>query len=73
MDPVTLLADAQIIASLIKLAIQLGQDEAPFVMRIISLVEGKAMTDAERADMKAKEQELRAQLQEPLPEGETDP
>ena len=73
MDPLTIIADAQIVVGLIKLAIQVGTDAAPFVTRVISILEGNAMTPEERIDMLAKEKELRDQLQEPLPEGETDP
>ena len=74
MDPMTILADVQIAISLGKLALQVGQDALPFLLTAEKLIfEQRSLTDAERSDMLAKEKALRDQLQEPLPEGETDP
>lgn len=74
MDPATILADVQIVISLARLAIQVGQDAAPFVISAYNIaVKGVALTDDERLAMNAKETELRALLQQPLPDGETDP
>lgn len=72
MDAATILADAQIVISLGKLAIEVGEDAAPFVVRAYNIVvKGETLTDQERADMLAKEGALRAQLQAPLPADET--
>lgn len=73
MDLAAIIADAQIVIALGKLAISVGQDAAPFVMQAYEiLINGKTLSDQERQALSEKEAALRAQLQEPLPDGETD-
>lgn len=74
MDPATLLADAQIVIAIGKLAIEVGEDSAPFLIKAYNIiVNGQTLSDQERADMLAQEAALRARLQAPLPTDETDP
>ena len=64
MDPAVILADAQALASLANIAIQLGADVAPYVTRLYNLlVNNQALTDQERNDLVASQQQLSAQLQ----------
>lgn len=68
MDPATILADVQIVVGIARIAIQVGEDVAPFIETIYQLtVEKRALTDLERADMLARESALRAVLQAPFP------
>jgi hypothetical protein len=68
MDPATILADAQIVLALGKLAIQVGEDAAPFIETAYDIIFNKrTLTDDERAAMLAREASLRATLQAPLP------
>jgi hypothetical protein len=67
MDFATILADAKIIASLIELGLQVGENIEPFVGALKSVLSGQTLSDADRADMLANEARLRAILQTPLP------
>lgn len=68
MDPATVLADVQIAVSIAKLAIDVGQEAAPFVENIYQIVVGKkSLTADQRALMLANEASARAKLQAPLP------
>lgn len=63
MDPATILADVQIVISLAKLAVQLGQDAAPYIQRAYSIVfDNTALTAQERTDMAAQETQWRADI-----------
>lgn len=67
MDLASILADVQIAISLGKLAIQIGQDAAPFIETAYDILfNNKQLTSDERNDLLSKEAGLRAQLQKPL-------
>lgn len=73
MDLAAIVADAQIVIALGRLAIQVGQDAAPFVMQAYEiLVNGKTLSEQERAALADKEKSLRDQLQTPVPADEKD-
>jgi hypothetical protein len=62
-----LLADVQSVAQLANLALELGEDAAPFVAQIVDLIANKqTLTDAQRATLLQQEAALRAKLQAPL-------
>jgi len=63
MDPATILADIQIALSVGKLAVELGKDAAPFLITAYNIAfNDKALTDDERAAMKAQEAQFRADI-----------
>jgi hypothetical protein len=63
MDLPTILADAQIILSLGKLAIQIGEDAAPYIEQAYDIVVlKKPLSDADRQAAIAKQAELEAQI-----------
>lgn len=63
MDPATILADVQLALAVGKLAVQLGQDAAPFLINAYNIVvNDKVLTDDERAAMKAQEAQFRADI-----------
>lgn len=69
MDLATILADAQIIISLGKLAVQVGMDAAPYIEQAYDIVVLKrALSDADRQAAIAKQAEFEAQIATPLPD-----
>ena len=63
MDPVSIIADAQIVISLAKLAYQVGQDALPYIERAYQLLfNNKSLTEQERTDMAAQEAAWRADI-----------
>jgi hypothetical protein len=67
MNPATILADVQSILQIGNIALQLGEDVAPFITQIKSAVSGVGLTDAQRAALLQQEATIRAALQAPLP------
>lgn len=69
MDMATIMADAEIIISLGKLAIQIGEDAAPYIEQAYDiLVLKRSLSDADRQAAVAKQTELEAQIATPLPD-----
>jgi hypothetical protein len=67
MDIATILADAQIILSLGKLAVQVGMDAAPYIEQAYDIVVLKRpLSDTERLAAIAKQAELEADIATPL-------
>ena len=63
MDPATILADVQLALTLGKLAYELEQDAAPFLINAYNIAFGnKALTDAERQKMRDDETRMRKQI-----------
>lgn len=63
MDAATILADVQLALSLGNMAIQLGENSAPFLINAYNIAfNNKVLTDDERADMVAKETAYRARV-----------
>lgn len=62
MDPASILAEATAVLGLANLAIQTATDAAPFFRAAVSVLQGTALTDQQRADMTAQEAAMRAQL-----------
>ncbi len=63
MDPLSIVAEAQMLIGLAKLAYQVEQDAQPYVIRAWQLLfENKALTDQERTDMTAQEAAWRADI-----------
>lgn len=63
MDPATIIADAQIVVSLAKLAIQIGADAAPYIQRAYGILfENQTLTADERASMATQETAWRADI-----------
>lgn len=62
MDFAATLADAEAVISLGKLAIQVGEDAAPFVQSAVSILQGTPLTDDQRATLGMQEAALRAKL-----------
>lgn len=66
MDLETIIADATVLISLGKFALEVGQDAKPFLVDAYDiLINKKVLTDAERSDMLAREASLRSELQTP--------
>ena len=69
MDIATILADAQVILSLGKLAVQVGMDAAPYIEQAYDIVVlNKPLSDADRQAALAKQAALEAQIATPLPD-----
>lgn len=63
MDPATILADVQLAISVGKMAVELGQEAAPFLINAYDIAfENKVMTSDERAALRAKEADMRSQI-----------
>lgn len=63
MDPASIIADAQIVISLAKLAYQVGHDALPYIERAYNLLfNSQSLTDQERTDMAAQEAAWRADI-----------
>lgn len=65
MDPASIIADATAILNIANLAVQAAQDATPFIESAISVLQGNALTDAQRQANIAQEATLRAQLDAP--------
>lgn len=69
MDLATILADAQIIITLGKLAVQVGMDAAPYIEQAYDIVVLKRpLSDADRQAAMQKQAELEAAIATPLPD-----
>ena len=67
MDPLSIIAEAQIVIGMAKLAIQVGQDAAPYIERAFGiLAENKPLTDQERADMATQEVQWRKEIDDAI-------
>lgn len=63
MDLAAIISSAQIVISVAKLAIQVGQDAAPYIERTYQILfENKELTAEERAAMAAQEAQWRAEI-----------
>lgn len=63
MDPATILADVQLALSLGKMAYQLEQDAAPFLLNAYNIAfENKVLTPDERQAMRDQEASMRASI-----------
>ena len=63
MDPATILADVQLAVSIGKMAVQLGQDAAPFLINAYDIAfENKTLTADERQTMRDQEASMRASI-----------
>lgn len=63
MDPATILADVQLAISLGKMAIQLGQDAAPYLINAYNIAFGhKTLTADERQKMRDDEAAMRKSI-----------
>lgn len=66
MDPVTIDADVQAIIGIAYLAIQVGEDAAPYITQAYQILfQGATLTADQRAALVAQEQALTAQLNAP--------
>lgn len=67
MDAATILADAQVILSLGKLAVQVGMDAAPYVEQVYDIVVLKRpLSGADRQAAIARQTELEAAIATPI-------
>lgn len=74
MDPLSIVAEAQIIIAMAKLAYQVGQDAAPYVERAWKLLfENKSLTEQERADMAAQETAWRSDIDKAITADDASP
>lgn len=63
MDPASILADVQLAISLGKMAYDLEQNIAPYLITAYQIIfENKVLTAEERADMRQKEIDMRAAI-----------
>lgn len=63
MDLATIIADVQIAVSLAKLAVQVGQDAAPYIQNAYAILfQNKMLTADERAAMIAQETKWRSDI-----------
>lgn len=63
MDLAAIISSAQIVISVAKLAIQVGQDATPYIERTYQILfENKELTAEERAAMAAQEAQWRAEI-----------
>lgn len=62
MDIATIIADAMQVLNIGQLIIRMGQDATPFIQQAISVLQGNALTDSQRALMIQQETVLTAQL-----------
>jgi hypothetical protein len=63
MDPATILADVQLAISIGKVAVELGQDAAPFLINAYDIAfENKTLTPADRQAMRDQESAMRASI-----------
>ena len=67
-DPLDAVAsDAESLANIAGLALQLGEEAAPFVNQIVNLLKTRTpLSESQRAELLEQEQTLRARLQAPL-------
>jgi hypothetical protein len=63
MDPATILSDVQLAISLGKMAVDLGEEAAPFLINAYNIAFGdKVLTADDRASMQAQEAQMRARI-----------
>jgi hypothetical protein len=63
MDPATILADVQLAISIGKIAVQLGQDAAPFLINAYHIAfENKKLTPEDRQAMRDQEASMRSSI-----------
>ena len=69
MDPVAILADVQLALSIGKVAYELEQDAAPYLINAYNIAFGhKTLTDAERTAMRDKETSMRKTIDDRIAE-----